>query len=251
MNLAGNTVLITGGATGIGLAMAQAFLKAGSEVIICGRREGRLLEARKRHPKLHTRTCDVANESDCTALAEWVSTSFNNLNIVVNNAGVQRDIDFTRGIGAFKAGESEIKINLEAPILLSGLFVPQLTGKNNPAIINVSSGLGFVPAARMPVYSATKAALHAFSMALRHQLSKIGIKVFEIVPPAVDTELNPEGRAQRGNFKANLTPEDFIAAVMKDLEADVLEIGHGMSAGMLKASRAELDKSFLQMNSRW
>jgi uncharacterized oxidoreductase len=88
-------------------------------------------------------------------------------------------------------------------------------------------------------------------MALRHQLSKLGIKVFEVVPPAVDTELNPEGRAQRGGFKANLKPEEFTAAVMKDLEADVLEIGYGMSAGMLKASRAELDKSFQQMNSRW
>jgi uncharacterized oxidoreductase len=251
MKLSGNTVLITGGATGIGLAMAEAFLKAGSEVIICGRREGRLLAAREKHHGLHTRTCDVANESDCRALAEWVSANFKDLNILVNNAGVQRDIDFTRGIDAFLAGESEISINLEAPMVLSGLFIPQLTGKNDPAIINVSSGLGFVPAARMPVYSATKAGLHAFSMALRHQLSKLGIKVFEVVPPAVDTELNPEGRAERGGFKANLKPEEFTAAVMKDLEADVLEIGYGMSAGMLKASRADLDKSFQQMNSRW
>jgi len=98
--------------------------------------------------------------------------------------------------------------------------------------------------------------LHLFShdwasTRLRHQLSKLGIKVFEVVPPAVDTELNPEGRAQRGNFKADLKPEEFVSAVIKGLEADVTEIGYGMSAGMLKASRAELDKSFQQMNSRW
>jgi len=251
MRLSGNTVLITGGATGIGFAMAEAFSRAGSEVIICGRREGRLLEARQKHPEFHVRTCDVANASDCRALADWASTSFKNLNILVNNAGVQRDIDFTRGADAFLAGESEIRINLEGPILLAGLFIPQLIGKKGPAIVNVSSGLGFVPAARMPVYSATKAGLHAFSMALRHQLSKIGIRVFEVVPPAVDTELNPEGRAQRGNFKANLSPEEFTAAVMKGLEGDVLEIGYGMSAGMLTASRADLDKIFQQMNSRW
>jgi uncharacterized oxidoreductase len=171
MKLSENTVLITGGATDIGLAMAEAFMKAGSEVIICGRREGRLLAAREKHPRLHTRTCDVASESDCRALAEWVSVNFKGLNILVNNAGVQRDIDFTRGIDAFLAGESEIRINLEAPMVLSGLFIPQLIGKNDPAIVNVSSGLGFVPAAKMPVYSATKAGLHAFSMALRHQLS--------------------------------------------------------------------------------
>ena len=79
----------------------------------------------------------------------------------------------------------------------------------------------------MPVYSATKAGLHAFSMALRHQLLKLGIKVFEVVPPAVDTELNPEGRAKRGNFKADLKPEEFVAAVMKGFKNDVFEIGYG------------------------
>jgi uncharacterized oxidoreductase len=251
MKLSGNTVLITGGATGIGFAMAEAFLQAGSEVIICGRREARLLEAQKKHPALHVRACDVASTSDCRALAQWAGATFEHLNLLVNNAGVQRDIDLTKGVDALLAGESEIEINLVAPIVLSALFVPLLIGKSDPAIINVSSGLGFIPAARMPVYSATKAGLHAFSMALRHQLSKMGIKVFEVVPPAVDTELNPEGRAQRGNFKADLTPEVFTAAAMKGLEADEIEIGYGMSAGALKASRAELDESFRRMNSRW
>jgi uncharacterized oxidoreductase len=149
------------------------------------------------------------------------------------------------------AGESEIKINLEAPIVLSGLFIPYLTGKKKAAIINVSSGLGFVPMARMPVYSATKAGLHAFSLALRHQLRNQAIKVFEMVPPAVDTELNPEGRVKRGNFKAGLTPEEFVAAVMKGFQNDVFEIGYGMSEGFIKASRAQLDKNFQQMNNRW
>jgi uncharacterized oxidoreductase len=251
MKLSGNVVLITGGATGIGFAMAEAFLKAGSEVVICGRREAKLREAKRKHPLLHVRTCDVANTSDCRALAQWVGANFKGLNVLVNNAGIQRDIDFTKGVDPFLAGENEIRINLEAPIVLCGLFIPQLAGKSEPAIVNVSSGLGFVPAARMPVYSATKAGLHAFSMALRHQLSKLEIKVFEVVPPAVDTELNPEGRAQRGGFKAGLTPEEFTAAVMKGLEDNVLEIGYGMTTGMLKASRAELDMAFQRMNSRW
>lgn len=251
MKLSGNTVLITGGASGIGFAMAEAFLKAGSEVIICGRRESRLLEARRKHPELHIRTCDVANPSDREALARWVSAEFNDFNVLVNNAGIQRDIDFTQGIDAYLRGESEIAINLEAPIVLSGLLIPQLIGKRESAIVNVSSGLGFVPAARMPVYSATKAGVHAFTMALRHQLATLGIKVFEVVPPAVDTELNSQGRAQRGNFKANLSAEEFAAAVMKGLEADLPEIGYGMTAGMLRASRADLDKSFEQMNSHW
>jgi uncharacterized oxidoreductase len=251
MEISGNTIVVTGGATGIGYALAEAFLEAKNEVIICGRREQKLLEAQKKHPKLHIRVCNVADEADRRALVEWIAADFSTVNILVNNAGVQRDIDFTKGISEFQAGENEITINLEAPIVLSGLFVPLLTGKKESAIINVSSGLGFVPAARMPIYSATKAGLHAFSMALRHQLLKLGIKVFEVVPPAVDTELNPEGRAQRGNFKANLTPEVFVASVMKGFKDDVFEIGYGMTEGSIKASRAELDKSFQQMNSRW
>ena len=251
MKISGNTVLITGGATGIGYAMAEAFLEAENQVIICGRREERLLEAQKRHPEFHIKVCDVAEEVDRKTLIEWAAANFSNLNILVNNAGVQRDIDFTKGIAEYLDGEDEIKINLEAPIVLSGLIIPQLTGKKEAAIINVSSGLGFVPAARMPVYSTTKAGLHAFSMALRHQLLKSGIKVYEVIPPAVDTELNPDGRIKRGSFKANLTPREFVASVMNCLKDDVFEIGYGMTEKSIKASREELDKSFQQMNSRW
>ena len=251
MDISGNTVLITGGASGIGYAMAQAFLDGGSEVIICGRREARLLDARKRHPNLHVKRCDVASDRDRSDLAALVVTEFGALNVLVNNAGVQRDIDLTKGIAEFLAGENEIRINLEAPILLSGLLVPHLTGKKGAAIVNVSSGLGFVPAAKMPVYSASKAGVHAFTMALRQQILPLGIKVFEVVPPAVDTELNPEGRAARGGFKANVTVTEFVAAVMKGLANDVAEIGYGMTEGFLRASRADLDQAFQRMNSRW
>jgi uncharacterized oxidoreductase len=102
----------------------------------------------------------------------------------------------------------------------------------------------------MPAYSASKAGLHAYCMAIRQQLSKVGIKVFEVVPPAVGTELNPSGRAKRGNFKTGLSPKQFVSAVMKGLENDVFEIGFGMTAGCIHACRAELDQSFEQMNSR-
>jgi len=251
MNISGNTILITGGATGIGYAIAESFLEAGNEVIICGRREERLLEAQKKHPELHIKVCNVAEEEDRRTLLEWISAHFSNLNILVNNAGVQRDIEFTRGISEFLSGENEIRINLEAPIILSGLFIPLLTGKKEAAIINISSGLGFIPAARMPVYSASKAGIHAFSMALRYQLLKSGIKVFEVIPPAVETELNPEGRTKRGNFKVDLMPDEFVSAVMKGFKKDIYEFGYGMTAGLIKASRDELDISFQRMNSRW
>jgi uncharacterized oxidoreductase len=251
MELSGNCCLITGGETGIGYAMAESFLAAGSEVIICGRRKERLLEAQGKHPDLQIKVCNVAEQAERKELVEWATGNFRKLNILVNNAGVQRDIDFTKGIGEFQAGENEITINLEAPIVLSGLFIPHVLGKKEAAIVNVSSGLGFVPAARMPVYSATKAGLHAFSLALRHQLAETGIKVFEVVPPAVDTELNPEGRAHRGHYKPDLQPGEFVAAVMQGLQDDVFEIGYGMSQGFIKASRQELDEGFRRMNSQW
>jgi len=251
MEMSGNTVLITGGATGIGFALAEHFLKAKNEVVICSRRNEKLAEAKNRHPEFHIKTCDVAEDRDRRELVDWVTREYPKLNILVNNAGIQRDIDFTKGAEDFLSGESEIEINLEAPIVLTGMLIPFLTGKPAAAVINVTSGLGFIPAARMPVYSATKAGLHAFSMALRHQLQKTGVKVFEVVPPAVDTDLNPKGRAARGNFKAGLLPDAYVASVMNGIRNDVFEIGYGMTEGALKASRAELDAMFRQMNSRW
>ena len=250
MKLSDNTVLITGGSSGIGRAMAEAFLEAGSEVIVCARREERLLELQKEHPGLHARTCDVGSVDDCRALAKWAGERFPNLNVLVNNAGIQRDIDFTRGADALFEGDDEVRINLEGPVVLSALFVPLLKGKEGAAIVNVSSGLGPLPIVRMPVYSATKAALHAFSMALRPQLATIGIEVIEVIPPAVDTELNPEGRAKRGGFKPDLGPEAFVASVMKDLEAGRQEIVFGGSERMLEATKG-VQKLFEQMNGRW
>lgn len=248
MKLSGNTVLITGGSSGIGLAMAEAFLEAGSTVVICGRDEGRLGEAKRKYPALQTLVCDVADEGARRRLASDVAARFPALNVLVNNAGVQRDIDLTRGIDEFLDGENELRINLEAPIVLSGLLVPLLAKNPTPALINVSSGLGFVPMANMPVYCASKAGLHAFTMTMRVQLRRLGIKVFEIVPPMVDTNLNPAGRAKRGGRMAGLGSQEFVAAVMQGLANDIPEIGFGMTAGYAKASRADLDRLFARVN---
>jgi uncharacterized oxidoreductase len=248
MKISGNTVLITGGATGIGYALAEAFLEAGNEVIICGRRQGKLVEARKKHPGLHIKKCDVTKGKDRKALLEYAKKNFKRLNIFINNAGIQRDIDFTRGARELSSDESEIRVNLEAPIVLSALFIPFLMKKDNAYIINISSGLGFVPIASMPVYCATKAALHSFSLSLRHQLLKSGIKVIEVIPPAVDTDLNPRGRAGRGTRSFGVQAGEFVAAVMKELAEDRSEIGYGFTNVMKNASREELDRRFQMMN---
>jgi uncharacterized oxidoreductase len=126
MQLADNTVLITGGATGIDYALAEAFLEAGSSVIICGCTAMPLLEARAKHPELPTQVCDVSKEEDRKGLLDWTAAHFPGLNVLVNNAGIQRDVDFSKGIDDFLAGENEIRVNLEAAVILCGLFVPLL-----------------------------------------------------------------------------------------------------------------------------
>lgn len=250
MKMSGNTILITGGATGIGLALAEALLKAGNEVIICGRREDRLLEAKEKLPQLHIRVCDVADGEDRRSLLAWITVNFPGLNVLINNAGIQRDIDLTKGDEDLVNGEDEIKINFEAPVHLSALFIPHLTKKEEAAIVNVSSGLGFAPMAMFPVYCATKAGLHSFTMSLRHQLSQTSIKVFEAVPPLVISELNKEGRGKRNQQNFGAKAEDFADAVMKGLERDNFEIPFGTAENLISASRADLDRAFQMMNNR-
>ena len=183
MQLSGNTVLITGGATGIGYAMAEAFLEAGSTVIICGRRESDSLKPVRNIPTFTHASATCPRKRIARSWRSGPRASFPALNVLVNNAGVQRDVDLTQGVDDFLAGENEIRVNLESPIILSGLFVPHLAKNKGAAIMNVSSGLGFVPAARMPIYSASKAGLHAYCMAVRMQLSKVGIKCSKSFPP--------------------------------------------------------------------
>jgi uncharacterized oxidoreductase len=248
MNTSGNTVLITGGATGIGLRLAQAFLDAGNDVLICGRREDRLREAQGRFPGLKARVCDVAQEAERSSLGDWAIES--GVNILVNNAGIQREVDFRRGLQALEQGDNEIRINLEGPVYLTALLTPHLMARENAAIVNVSSGLGFVPLAIMPLYCATKAALHSFSVSLRHQLSAAGVKVFEVIPPTVDTELDRGARDRRGQVDRGIPPEAVAEAVMQGLAEDRPEIAVGQAANLVAGSRANFEQIFQSMNRR-
>lgn len=252
MNTSNNAVLITGGATGIGYALAESFIKAGSEVLICGRRKNRLMEVQKKYPKIKIFHCDISKEDDRKKLLEYVEENFPNLNILINNAGIQRDVNLINGLDDLLRGEDELKINLEAPIHMCILFVPFLLNKKSQTyIINVSSGLGFTPAVRMPIYSTTKAGLHVFTKCLRQQLinAKSSMKVIEIIPPAVESELNIEGRKKRG-ASFGTKADEFVAAVMKQLIEGKEEIGYGFTDQVMNASKKELDERFQSMNAR-
>jgi len=243
MNLGGNTILITGGASGIGLAFAERFLKAGSKVIICGRRADKLQEVKAKYPALHTRVCDVGQESDRLALAAWAEKEFPEINVLLNNAGIQHREPLTQVNESWRYHQSEIAINLEAPIHLALLFLPLLKLQPTSYIINVTSGLAFSPLANAAIYSATKAALHSFTLSLRHQLAGTPVQVLEIVPPAVQTDLGGTGIH---TFGAPLN--DFADAIMQGLEKGALEINYGSSDQNRKASRSELNDIFKRMN---
>lgn len=245
MNLTGNTVLITGGASGIGFALAQRFVQAGSEVIVCGRREEVLARAKAMVPGLQTRVCDVANEVERNALLDWTLREFPHLNVLVNNAGIQRRVQLTAP-EEWNETRQEIAINLEAPIHLSRLFAPHLLLQERGAIINVTSGLSFAPLANVPVYCATKAALHSFTLSLRQQLSGTSVEVIEIIPPAVNTDLGGPGLHTFGE-----PLDEFSDAVFAELERGESEIAYGSALASSRASRSELDEISRQMNQRF
>jgi uncharacterized oxidoreductase len=244
-----NTILITGGATGIGFALAEAFVKAGNKVLICGRKEAKLKEARGKLPQLQVRQCDLSKKEDRESLCNWVRDNHQDLNILVNNAGIQRAINLRKGTAEFFGGEDEIQINFAAPIHLSAYFAPLLLEKKEAAIVNVSSGLGFVPIAAMPVYCATKAGIHMFSVSLRHQLKGTPVKVFEIVPPAVDTELGKSTTGASEQEYRGILPSEVATAAIKAFKNDEYEIVIGEAKGLLEGSRKDFERTFQELNS--
>lgn len=242
MDLSSNTILITGGSNGIGLALAERFLKAGSTVIICGRRESKLKEVIDKYPKIHTFKCDTGSEAERSKLFSKVIEQFPSINVLINNAGIQRRVDLTNEKD-WKKSEEEILINFNAYIHFSLLFIPHLLKQKSPALINVSSGLAFVPMASAPVYCATKAGIHSFTMSLRHQLSKTPIQVIEIIPPAVDTDLGGPGLHKYG------TPlNEFADDVISKLQKGNTEIAYGFAESSSHATREELEAIFKRMN---
>lgn len=248
MNLSGCTALITGGGTGIGLALAEALMKEGSQVLICGRREEPLIQAQERFPGLEYKVCDLADGSDREALYEWVRLKHPGMDLLINNAGIQRDVNFRKGLEDLEGGENEILVNLEAAIYLTAQFMPQLMARDEAAVVNVTSGLAFVPMAVMPVYCATKAGLHSFSQTLRHQLSGTSVKVFELIPPVVDTELDRGARALRGQTDRGIPAAEVAAAAMAGIRKDQYEIAVGRAQTLMQGARSDPEGAFKGLN---
>ena len=239
MNISNNKILITGGASGIGLGFTERFLAENNTVIICGRREEALKEVSENHPQVIIKRCDISLADERERLFEWIAAEHNDTNVLINNAGIQQymtaaDDDF------YEKSKAEIATNIESPLHLTNLF---LKLNSLQTIINVTSGLSFIPLTKAPVYSATKAFFHSFTLSLRHTLKAKNIEVIEVIPPAINTDLGGKGLH---DFAPPVS--DFIASVFEQLKDGKTEITFGQSAGMAKAAPEQFEKIFAMLN---
>jgi short-subunit dehydrogenase involved in D-alanine esterification of teichoic acids len=227
MNTTNNTVLITGGTTGIGLALAKKFLNKGNHVIVTGRDPEKLARVQANFPGLVTQMADMSRFEDVEQLAR----RFTDANILINNAGVQYNYDFADPTIPPDHIKTELQTNLVGPLLLIKLMLPQLMAKQTAAIINVSSGLGIVPKQSAPVYCGSKAGLHLFTKSLRWQLEGSSIKVFEIIPPIVDTAMT------RGRGKGKISPEALVEEFWNGFQHNKYEMAIGRTKLLVLANR--------------
>ncbi len=239
MELKNNKILITGGASGIGFAMAERFISENNTVIICGRRNDALELAKEKLPSVITHQCDLAKESDRAELFRWISEQHPDLNVLVNNAGIQQWMSVTDN-NFFSKAKNEIITNIEAPLHLTELFLKLPALKT---IMNVTSGLSFLPLMKVPVYSATKAFFHSFTVSLREMLRSKGIEVIEVIPPALNTDLGGKG------LHDHAPPvSDFIEAIFIQLKNGQNELTFGFSETVSKAGQEILQPIFARMN---
>lgn len=197
MNLSGNTMLITGGGSGIGRALARRFHDLGNTVIVAGRRQAALAETAAGHANMTTAVLDIENTAGLADFARHIIAENPALNVLVNNAGVMRSEDLAAARDLTDAHET-IVTNLLGPIRLTNALIDHMIGQPSAAVVNVTSGLAFVPMASAPTYCATKAAIHSYTVSLREQL-RDRVEVIELIPPAVQTDLTP-GQATRDGY---------------------------------------------------
>jgi len=215
MKTTGNTILITGGGSGIGRGLAEAFHKLGNTVIIAGRRQSALEETTKANPGMNSAVLDIESAEAIRAFAAKMAKEYPALNVVIHNAGIMRPENLVAQPEDLQDVEATITTNLLGPIRLTAALLPQLKKQSAATIMTVTSGLAYLPMALTPTYCATKAAIHSYSLTLRYQLRSTHIEVLELVPPYVQTELM--GSRQANDPRA-MPLKDFIDETMRILK---------------------------------
>ena len=229
MNSTGNTILITGGGSGIGLETAKAFVKKGNFVILAGRNEAKLAKAVSELQYASYIVCDITDANSIEELFLTVQKEFSDFNILINNAGLAYAYKIGENMDAYSKASAEITTNYLANIRLTEKLLPLLRSKPQAAIINNTSVTAFVPGVSVATYSASKAALHSYTQSLRHILQQSSaVKVFEVMPPLVDTEFS---KALAGD---KIPPADVAKAIVEGLEKDIYEIHVGVTAVLHK-----------------
>jgi len=248
MQITGNTILITGGTSGIGLELARQLLALENTVIVTGRNQQTIDTVIAANPGLYGFQSDVSNPDAIVALYERVVAKFPALNCLVNNAGIQQQINLQAPACGLSGIASEIEINLMGPIRLTIQFLPHLKKQTRATIVNVSSGLAFLPLPVSPVYCATKAALHSFTMSLRMQLKRTRVEVFELVPPLTGTPMTRTAFEPKELKGQPIMPVDKLARLaIRGLERGHLEIRPGMSKIMKLTSRLSSNAMLAKM----
>ncbi len=246
MKLKSRTILITGGTSGIGLELARQLLERGNTVLITGRDEQKLSAVRQSVPALHTFQSDVSNPAEIEALFHAATSEFPALDTLINNAGIMRNLDLNKP-RELQDLTRELDTNLSGPIQMVQQFLPHLKKQPNALIINVSSGLAFVPFPLAPVYSAAKAALHAYTRCLRVQLRGTGVTVVELAPPGVETELFRGEFAEAVKGQKPMPLDVFARKAIAGIESGKAEVRPGLSNVLHLLSRLAPQLPFGQM----
>lgn len=236
MNLRDNTILITGGSSGLGLELARQLLALGNTVLITGRDQARLDQARQQLPGVHAFRSDVSDPAAIRQLFKEVTGQFPALNILINNAGEMRKLNLNDPTLALPDLTRELETNLMGPLWMVQQFLPQLKAQKSAAIVNVTSGLALVPFALSPVYGASKAGLHSYTQALRVQLRHTPVRVFELLAPAAKTPLNDKF-ANTMNPSSLMAPEKVVAAALRAMQRDEPEVYPGAATALRVLSR--------------
>lgn len=246
MKINQNVVLITGGSSGIGLALAKRFLEEDNKVIIIGRSMEKLLSVKKQYPHILIEKADITVEEEIKAII----SRYPEVNILINNAGIHKECDFKGSSPDTQSIMQEISTDFTAPVLLSKYFIPTLLSKKEAAIINISSYFGISPKPSAPIYSASKAALRSFSKSLRAQLDGTSIKVFDIAPPIVDTEMTTN--SNNGQVR-KMKPEELVNIIFTRLAKNQYEVYPGLAKLFYLLNRWNpklLEKKVRQISTR-
>lgn len=219
MELNNSTVLITGGTSGIGLEFVKQLLIQGANIIVTGRNLKTLRQAKESFPSIHIFQSDVSKPEQIEQLYKEVTKAFPTLNILINNAGLMRQLDLQRATWDPENMNAEITTNLSGTINMVHRFLPHLLQQKQAAIVNVSSGIAFIPYSIAPVYSAAKAGVHAYTQALRLQLTKTSVKVFELMPPGVKTNIHNNWQLkppERRLMQVDKMVEESVHGILRD-----------------------------------